>query len=111
MTGDLTRAGAAAFAVTAFQLRDRQHANAPPSLCSPPAVRFRFPPDVIALAVRWPLRFGLSYRHVQELLARRAVQVDHLTIYRWAAVHAATATPPGRATTGPATAGVSMRRR
>ena len=32
---------------------------------------FRFPPDVIVLAVRWYLRFGLSYRDVEELLAER----------------------------------------
>jgi len=30
---------------------------------------FRFPSDVIVLAVRWYLRFGLSYRDVEELLA------------------------------------------
>jgi transposase, IS6 family len=30
---------------------------------------FRFPPDVIMLAVRWYLRYGLSYRDVEELLA------------------------------------------
>jgi transposase-like protein len=28
--------------------------------------RFRFPPDVIVVAVRWYLRFGLSYRDVEE---------------------------------------------
>ena len=28
---------------------------------------FRFPPDVIVLAVRWYLRFGLSYRDAKEL--------------------------------------------
>jgi transposase, IS6 family len=44
---------------------------------------FRFPPDVIALAVRWYLRYGLSYRDVEELLAERGVAVDHVTIYRW----------------------------
>jgi transposase-like protein len=44
---------------------------------------FRFPPDVIVLAVRWYLRFGLSYRDVEELLADRGVEVDHVTIYRW----------------------------
>jgi transposase-like protein len=44
---------------------------------------FRFPPDVIVLAVRWYLRFGLSYRDVEELLTERGVQVDHVTIYRW----------------------------
>jgi transposase-like protein len=39
--------------------------------------------DVIVLAVRWYLRFGLSYRDVEELLAERGVEVDHVTIYRW----------------------------
>src|SRR6266487_4619965 len=43
---------------------------------------FRFPPDVI-VAVRWYLRFGLSYRDVEELLAERGVQVGHATNYRW----------------------------
>jgi len=46
-------------------------------------VGFRFPPDVIVLAVRWYLRFGLSYRDVEELLTERGVEVDHVTIYRW----------------------------
>jgi transposase, IS6 family len=46
-------------------------------------VGFRFPPDVIVLAVRWYLRFGLSYRDIEELLAERGVEVDHVTIYRW----------------------------
>jgi transposase-like protein len=44
---------------------------------------FRFPPDVIVLAVRWYLRFGPSYRDLEELLAERGIQVDHVTIYRW----------------------------
>src|SRR6266516_2917234 len=44
---------------------------------------FRFPPDGIVLAVRWYLRFGLSYRDVEELLAERGVEVDHVTVYRW----------------------------
>jgi IS6 family transposase len=38
---------------------------------------------VILLAVRWYLRYGLSYRDVEELLAERGVDVDHLTVYRW----------------------------
>jgi DDE domain len=45
--------------------------------------RFRFPPEVITLAVRWYLRFSLSYRDVAELLAERGVDVDHVTISRW----------------------------
>src|SRR6266542_6539529 len=41
---------------------------------------FCFPPDVIVLAVRWYLRFALSYRDVEELLAERGVDVDHVTV-------------------------------
>ena len=44
---------------------------------------FRFPPDMIVVAVRWYLRFGLSYRDVEELLAERGIEVDHVTVYRW----------------------------
>ena len=46
-------------------------------------VGFRFPPDVIVAAVRWYLRFGLSYRDVEELLIERGIEVDHVTVYRW----------------------------
>jgi hypothetical protein len=51
-------------------------------LSSPPA-GYRFPRQVIAVAVRWYLRYGLSYRDVEELLAERGIQVDHVTVYRW----------------------------
>jgi len=44
---------------------------------------FCFPSDVIVLAVRWYLRFGLSYRDVEELLAERGIEVAHVAIYRW----------------------------
>src|SRR5262245_5905725 len=44
---------------------------------------FRFPPGVIVLAVRWCLRLGLSYRDVEELLAERGIDVDHVTVHRW----------------------------
>ena len=47
---------------------------------------YRFPPDVIMIAVRWYLRYGLSYRDVEELLAERGIDVDHVTIYRWGRV-------------------------
>jgi transposase-like protein len=46
-------------------------------------VGFCFPPDVIVLAIRWYLRFALSYRDVEELLAERGIDVDHVTVYRW----------------------------
>jgi IS6 family transposase len=38
---------------------------------------------VIVVAVRWYLRYGLSYRDIGELLAERGVEVDHVTVYRW----------------------------
>lgn len=44
---------------------------------------FRFPSDVISVAVRWYLRYGLSYRDLEELLAERGLDVDHVTVYRW----------------------------
>jgi transposase-like protein len=44
---------------------------------------YRFPSEVITLAVRWYLRFGLSYRDVEELLGERGIEVDHVSIYRW----------------------------
>jgi transposase-like protein len=49
----------------------------------PASAGFRFPSEMIVLAVRWYLRFALSYRDVEELLAERGVEVDHVTIYRW----------------------------
>src|SRR6266508_6218665 len=60
--------------------------NRYPRPCPAPRSAFngyRFPSEVITLAVRWYLRFGLSYRDVAELLAERGIQVDHVTIYRW----------------------------
>src|SRR5436190_10925718 len=44
---------------------------------------FRFPPEVIVVAVRWYLRYCLSYRDVEELLAERGIEVDHVTVFRW----------------------------
>jgi len=44
---------------------------------------YRSPREVIAVAVRWYLRYGLCYRDVEELLAERGIQVDHVTVYRW----------------------------
>jgi transposase-like protein len=55
----------------------------PASIARSAFAGFRFPPDVIVLAVRWYLRFGLSYCDVEELLIERGIEVDHVTIYRW----------------------------
>ena len=42
-----------------------------------------FPKVVILQAVYYKLRFGLSYRDVEELLSIRGVKVDHATSQRW----------------------------
>jgi IS6 family transposase len=44
---------------------------------------YRFPEEVIALAVRWYLRYRLSYAEVAERLAERGITVDPSTIYNW----------------------------
>jgi transposase, IS6 family len=43
----------------------------------------QFEPEVILLAVGWYLRFSLSYRDVEKLLAERGLRVDHVTVWRW----------------------------
>jgi transposase-like protein len=43
----------------------------------------QFEPEVILLAVGWYLRFSLSYRYVEELLAERGLHADHVTVWRW----------------------------
>ena len=44
---------------------------------------WQFEPEVILLAVGWYLRFSLSYRDVEELLAERGLLVDHVTVWSW----------------------------
>ena len=43
-----------------------------------------FPKDIILMGVRWYVAYPLSYRHVDELLEKRGVPVDHGTIQLWA---------------------------
>src|SRR5258706_7696336 len=42
-----------------------------------------FEDQIIILCVRWYLRYSLSYRDVQELMAERGLSVDHTTVWRW----------------------------
>ena len=53
------------------------------ALTGTPFSGYRFPPDIIALAVRWYLRYRLSYADVAELLAERGVRVDPSSVYAW----------------------------
>jgi transposase, IS6 family len=59
----------------------RRHVQVPPPRSS--LAGFRFPREVIVLAVRWYLRYGLPCRDVEELLAERGIEMDHVTVYRW----------------------------
>jgi IS6 family transposase len=61
----------------------RRPRAAPPNADRSAFAGFRFPREVITVAVRWYLRYGVSYRDVEEMLAERGVEVDHVTVYRW----------------------------
>src|ERR671912_30264 len=61
----------------------RTHRPRPATIPRSAFAGFYFPPEVIVLAVRWYLRFAWSYRDVEELVAERGVEVDHVTVYRW----------------------------
>jgi transposase, IS6 family len=39
--------------------------------------------QIILLCVRWYLRYCLSYRDLEEIMAQRGLKIDHTTIYRW----------------------------
>jgi IS6 family transposase len=43
---------------------------------------FRFPAAVVLWAVRWYVRFPVSYRDLERMLADRGVQVDHVSLFR-----------------------------
>jgi len=42
-----------------------------------------FEAEIIVLCVRWYLRYSVSYRDLEEMMAERGLSVDHTTIYRW----------------------------
>jgi IS6 family transposase len=35
------------------------------------------------LCVRWYLRYSVSYRDLEEMMAERGLSVDHVTSWRW----------------------------
>ena len=56
------------------------------------AVSFKgahFPPDIILMGIRWYVAYPLSTRHVEELMEKRGVEVDHSTINRWMVTYSA----------------------
>lgn len=44
---------------------------------------YRFPPGIIGHAVWLYYRFSLSFRHVEDLLAQRGIEVSYETIRQW----------------------------
>ena len=38
---------------------------------------------IILLCVRWYLRYSLTYRDLEEMMAERGLSIDHATIWRW----------------------------
>ena len=47
-----------------------------------------FQDELIVLCVRWYLRYSLSYRDLEEMMAERGLSVDHSTIARWVSRYA-----------------------
>ena len=45
--------------------------------------RHRFPPEIMQHAIWRYLRFTLSYRNVEELLAERGLDISYETVRRW----------------------------
>ncbi|MDO9141596.1 MAG: IS6 family transposase, partial [Methylobacter sp.] len=43
----------------------------------------QFPKEVILFAVFFYVRYGVSYRDVEEIMEERGVTVDHATLNRW----------------------------
>ncbi|CAM4246463.1 IS6 family transposase [Bacillus paramycoides] len=42
-----------------------------------------YEPEIILLAVRWYLRYSLSYRDLVEMMEERGLSISHTTIMRW----------------------------
>lgn len=43
----------------------------------------QYPKDVILFAVFFYVRYGVSYRDLEEIMGERGVSVDHTTLNRW----------------------------
>ncbi len=42
----------------------------------------QFAGEIILLNVRWYLKYPLSYKNLEEIMAERGIKVDHTTIMR-----------------------------
>jgi IS6 family transposase len=60
----------------------RNRRSRPPVQAPSAFTGFRFPPEVILMAVRWYPRYGLSFL-VRSLINACGIEVDHVTLFRW----------------------------
>ena len=47
-----------------------------------------YPKSVMLYAVFFDVRYGVSYRDLEEIMAERGVDVDHATLNRWVVKYA-----------------------
>src|SRR5947209_18309175 len=53
-------------------------------MSQPKLFKYRhFEDEIILLFVRWYLRYSLSYRDLEEMMAERGLAADHSTVWRW----------------------------
>jgi hypothetical protein len=55
-----------------------------------------FEAEIIVLCVRSYLRFGLSFRNLEEMMAERNLSVDHVTIWRFSVTRQSSTAAVGR---------------
>ncbi len=61
----------------------------------------QYPKDVILFAVFFYLRYGVSYRDLEEFMHERGVAVDHTTLNRWVSRYAGAIAEAARHRKGP----------
>src|ERR1041385_3507893 len=74
--------GSARVMVAEHRFGNRRPAHEPAQTLQVPPYR-HYEAQIILLCVRWYLRYSLSYRDLEEMMAERGLCVDHTTIYRW----------------------------
>ncbi|WP_170432380.1 MULTISPECIES: IS6 family transposase [Ruegeria] len=61
----------------------------------------QYPKDVILFAVFFYVRFGVSYRDLEEIMLERGVTVDHTTLNRWVTRYSGAIADAARRRKGP----------
>src|ERR1700721_1474411 len=70
--------------VTAFQACSRAGGPVAKAMQKISYAGYRFPPEIIQQSIWLYLRFTLSFRDIEDLLAERGITVSYGTIRRWA---------------------------